>query len=359
MNTVIFGAGNVGKGFIGLEMFLRGYDVTFVDIDGETINELKSKGSYSVSFIGGNTKKFVKIKDAIHISQESAIIKALNNSEVILTSVGSNNLHNLAGLIGRGIQNNREQIIIACENAPNNTGQLYEAIKKSIPNPEMYARFPNCVIDRICIRKGNDIVVEPYFEWIVETNSNLLVDIEKTNNLEPFFTRKLFLLNGSHSIIGYMGTHRSIKFVHEALEDSEIRRVLGGSLVEGSSGLSHKYGFDGTELKSYVDNILNRFSNLELMDRVERLVRDPIRKLQRSERLIGPMILAKESGLFPHNLCEAVAYVFMYDGDNQGRELQLRIKEMGLEKTLVKFSDLRNEDLIEEISKKYYAIIPR
>lgn len=354
MNTVIFGAGNVGRGFLGLEMYLRGYDVTLVDVDRDVVDYLQKEGGYDVKFFDGSPTKSVKIKRAVHISEKSSLEDAVRNADVILTAVGAGNLIHLSPVIADGIQNNKAQLIVACENAPKNTERLRDHISKLLPQPTDYAEFANCVIDRICLRDGDSIIVEPIYEWIVETRSDLLKCIEKTDDLSPYFTRKLFLVNGAHAIIGYAGTHRNIKYVHEALKDEEIKNLLDGALQESCFALSREYGFSQLSLESYVENLRQRFSNPAIRDEVSRLVRDPIRKLQNNERLIGPAILSYKHGFNPKNLCRSVACLLMYSEDAEGKKLQDAIATNGVMKALVEYTGL-NEDseLLRTIDLEY------
>ena len=354
MDAVIFGAGNVGRGFLGLEMFLRDYVITFVDVDKEVADYLNRNREYLVTFFGRESTEIVKIREALHISQENSIRRALRSADVILTAVGTGNLEALSATIAGGIKNSKDQLVIACENAPRNTAKLEEYVAKVIPKPKDYAEFANCVIDRICLREGDSIIVEPTFEWVVETNSNLLRNVEKTDNLDPFFTRKLFLVNGSHAIIGYAGTQRNFRYVHETLKDKETRSLVEGALRESCFGLSKEYGFDIKSLDDYVVNLQQRFSNPVIKDEVSRLVRDPIRKLQRDERLIGPMLLAYKYGLFPENLCRSIAYLLMYGEGTEGHRLQESISTKGVKSSLSQYTGLNERsELIYKIELEY------
>ena len=357
MNIVIFGAGNVGRGFLGLEMYLRGYDITFVDVNKEIIDYLQKKGEYKIRFFDKDSMETVKIKEALHISQNDSIQEAVELADVVLTAVGAGNLVHLSKVIANGIQNEKDQLVIACENAPKNTEKLREYVSKLVPRLTGYAEFANCVIDRICLRDEDSVIVEPTYEWIVETRSHLLKDIEKTDNLDAYFTRKLFLVNSAHAIIGYVGAQRNTKYVHESLKNEEIRGLVEGALRESCFGLSQEFGFNLSSLESYVENLLKRFSNPAIKDEVSRLVRDPIRKLQSNERLIGPAVLALKYGLHPENLCRSVAYLLMYDGDAEGKKLQDVIATNGVTRALVEYTGLSEDSgLLRTIELEYHKL---
>ena len=48
MKSVHFGAGNIGRGFIGQLLHESGYDITFVDIQDDLVDALKKNGRYDV-----------------------------------------------------------------------------------------------------------------------------------------------------------------------------------------------------------------------------------------------------------------------------------------------------------------------
>lgn len=354
MNVVVFGAGNVGRGFLGLETYLLGYDVTFVDVDKKVVDCLRKNKEYEVNFFQNRASKNVKVKNAFHLDETDLILGQLQKTDIVLTAVGTNNLKYIAPIISKGIQKHGKQLIVACENTPNNTQILKSYVDERIPHSERYAEFANCVIDRICLRKNGNLFVEPNFEWVVETSNDLLGGIDKTNNLEPYFTRKLFLVNCAHAIIGYVGHHENYVYVHEALSNRNIRQLVDGSLRESSFGLSSAYRFGQGILNHYIQKTMDRLSNPEISDDIQRVVRNPIRKLHKGERLVGPAVLAYKYGLVPQNLCRAVKYLLMYRGDYEGKELQSRIRTVGVRKTLEEYTELkRNHFLISKIASEY------
>ena len=63
--AVHFGAGNIGRGFIGLLLSKAGYHVTFIDIIDELVDDINRLGKYNVQIAGSPDKITVENISAI------------------------------------------------------------------------------------------------------------------------------------------------------------------------------------------------------------------------------------------------------------------------------------------------------
>ncbi|MGR5456536.1 mannitol dehydrogenase family protein, partial [Vibrio alfacsensis] len=106
--------------------------------------------------------------------------------------------------------------------------------------------------------------------------------------------------------------------------------------------LIRRYGFDAEAHAAYIQKILNRFANPYLRDEVDRVGRQPIRKLSPQDRLIKPLNGTIEYGLPNSHLIKGIAAAFLYknDDDPQAVELQAMFAEQGFAKTLAHYSEL-------------------
>ena len=95
-------------------------------------------------------------------------------------------------------------------------------------------------------------------------------------------------------------------------------------LAETKELLVAKHGFDPDEQQAYIEKTLKRISNPDLPDTCERVGRNPLRKLSRHERFIGPAAELAERGLETWNLLNAVGAALRFDveGDAESIELQ-------------------------------------
>src|SRR5699024_7047769 len=119
-----FGAGNIGRGFIGLLLYESGFQTTFVDVNDEVIRELNKQRQYHVMFSGKkSTETTVYDVTGINsVTDPEAVIQALVDADVVTTAVGPAVLPIIAELIAEGLKKRMQAPekspvnVIACEN---------------------------------------------------------------------------------------------------------------------------------------------------------------------------------------------------------------------------------------------------
>ena len=115
--------------------------------------------------------------------------------------------------------------------------------------------------------------------------------------------------------------------------------------------LCQVYGYDPDDQEEFAALSRAKFTNQTIADSIERNARDPQRKLQEKERIIGPMKLLWEHGVVPGVLIETAAAALLYDRGEQWKEI-CRTYTPG--EILEKICHLCPEEfLYKEILKKY------
>jgi mannitol-1-phosphate 5-dehydrogenase len=139
------------------------------------------------------------------------------------------------------------------------------------------------------------------------------VFIEK-EDLLPFEEAKLYGHNAIHALIAYLADLRGCRTIAEAGQDAWIMETARRAFVEESGGaLIHRHARLGDRLftpsgyADYAEDLLRRMVNPNLNDLVERVGRDPGRKLAIDDRLYGTMALALEAGIEPRHLALGAA----------------------------------------------------
>ena len=378
MQNLHFGAGNIGRGFIGELLNKSGYHVTFVDINEQVVNDLKTRETYTIKVLDENIEEVVMTNfDAINIANEKeALYKKINEVELITTSIGPNVLPIIAKDIAQGlkrkVENNDNKLldVVACENMIEGTTFLKGEIYKHLTEEEQifvekYVGFPNSAVDRIVpAQKHDDVLlveVEKFCEWVVEEN-NLKVENNKkikgvhyVENLEPFIERKLFTVNTGHAALSYIANYLGIKLVSDGAKDERVRNEFIKVLEETSALLVKKWNFKEDDMTSYREKTIKRFENVRIVDDVARICRTPIRKLGYNERFIKPIRECNDLGLSYNSLAKACAYIltFKSEDDEQAVTLQKDLLELGAEKTLEKVTELKEQKIIEQIVENY------
>jgi len=363
--AVHFGAGNIGRGFIGALLSESGYFVVFADVDKKLIKELNSHESYEVHVLDEKerTEEIHSFTGASSQTNEVSHFIASPHTRIITTAVGPNILENIAPAIAKGLKERRvanagRLNIIACENMVGQTEALGKFVRSHLSEEENTwlsenIGFANCSVDRIVPAPSSphaenplDVGVEDFSEWAVD-QAALRAPIDPpvqgmtlTGSLQAYIERKLFTLNCGHAITAYLGFVHGLDRVDQALANEEVLEDVRGALREGGAALVKKHGFDAKEHERYVERVLARFANPKLHDDVERVGRQPLRKLAKGDRLLGPTVMAREYDLPIDHLARGIAAAFLFDvkGDPQSVELTRKVDQVGIERAITEYT---------------------
>ncbi|MCX6993359.1 MAG: hypothetical protein NT011_09495 [Kiritimatiellaeota bacterium] len=154
--------------------------------------------------------------------------------------------------------------------------------------------------------------------------------IEK-DDLLPFEEAKLYGHNATHALMGYLARAQGYKTIADVSRNPQILDLARAAfLQESGAALIKKYrGFDPlfTEAgyRDYAEDLLCRMMNPHLRDLVERVVRDPRRKLGWDDRLVGTMRLALGQGITPryYALGARAALAMLRESEPEQDEAQL------------------------------------
>ncbi|PNI08893.1 mannitol-1-phosphate 5-dehydrogenase [Arthrobacter sp. AFG7.2] len=342
MKAVHFGAGNIGRGFVGLLLHDAGYEVVFADVAEELITQLAAADSYAVHEVGENpaVRTVNNFRALNSTTQEAELIAEIATADIVTTAVGPHILKFLAAVIARGIAAREAGLaalqVMACENAINATDILAQEVA-SRPEAaggalEGRAVFANTAVDRIVPNQepgqGLDVTVETFYEWVIDRTAFAgaapeIPGATFVDDLSPYIERKLFTVNTGHASAAYFGFEAGLEKISEAMADQDVAEDVRAVLEETKQLLVSKHGFSNDEQEAYVQKILVRFSNPYLPDTVNRVGRAPLRKLSRHERFIGPAAELAERGVVPEALLGAIAAALRFNdpADAEATEL--------------------------------------
>lgn len=373
MTAVHFGAGNIGRGFIGLLLHNAGHHVTFVDVAAPLIDLLNATDSYRVIESGENptTHVVTDFSGLNSATQADDVVAAIAEADIVTTAVGPTVLKFVAPLIARALTvrtASHPLAVMACENAIGATDVLRDAIATECDADAMgRARFANTAVDRIvpgqADGQGLDVTVEQFCEWVIETGPfgdavPVIAGAHFVDNLAPYIERKLLTVNTGHATTAYFGKVHGATYISEALEIPEVLSGVTAVLAETTQMLVRRHGLDADAQRAYAEKTVTRFRNPALMDLVDRVGRQPLRKLSRHERLIEPAAALAESGVRPAALLAAVtaAIQFTVADDPESVDLQQRRQGLSAEEFAVSVCGIAPEhplfaDLVVAISR--------
>jgi mannitol-1-phosphate 5-dehydrogenase len=346
--AVHFGAGNIGRGFVGLLLHQGGYDLVFSDVAAPLVDAINAATEYTVHEVGeGGVDTVVTGFRAVNSATDpQQLVDEISRAAIVTTAVGPTVLkfvapHIVAGLGLRDPAAPPLQVM-ACENAIGATDLLREEMAAAAGDAweavSARAVFANTAVDRIVPAQepggGIDVTVEPFYEWAIERgpfgdNPPSIPGAHFVDDLTPYIERKLFTVNTGHAATAYLGAAAGIEKISDALADDAIAAQVEAALRETSELLIRKHELDPATQHEYRATILRRFRNPALPDTVWRVGRQPLRKLSRHERFVGPAAEALERGLAVDALVAAMGAALAFDDpeDAQSVDLQRMLRE--------------------------------
>lgn len=319
---VQFGAGNIGRSFIAQIFAALDYDVVFIDINQTLIDELNRRGSYDVIIKNNNG-----IDETIHVTgvrgingnDKEACITELIQADIAATSVGKNALRFIFPVIAEALTGRQSDAkapldIIIAENIRGGAEYFKNELSRYMPatvNAKKCAGLIETSIGKMVpIMKEEDLKKDPL--WVfAEPYNNLILDkhgfkneippsknIKAVDNITAYVDRKLFIHNLGHAATAYLSYQKNPEtvYIYEALKDREIHEKVRGAMSESAAALLEAYpdAFDQKSLDDHIDDLLFRFQNKSLGDTVFRVGKDLMRKLHKTDRVVGAMLLAEK-----------------------------------------------------------------
>ena len=344
---VIFGAGKIGRSFIGQLFGCAGYQVVFVDVDNILVERLNTRGCYSV-VIKGDKEEMIIVPNVSAISafEVEKVTQAVASAGILSVNVGKNALIKVIPVIAEGLkvrhskypdaaldiilaenmrdaaQFVRQQLLIGMsQNYPIDTlvGLVETSIGKMVP------LIPLAEVEKDPLM----IFAEPYNSLIVD-RKGFRAPIPKVPGLSPkaniraWVDRKAFIHNLGHASAAYYGyfMHPEMVYMYEVLKNKKILAFARAVMLQSAAVLVKFYPDDFTleDLVLHTDNLISRFRNKALKDTVYRVGQDLTRKLADGDRFMGAIRLAIEKEM-PYNLIlKAMSYgLFFRAVDEEGK----------------------------------------
>lgn len=133
---------------------------------------------------------------------------------------------------------------------------------------------------------------------------------EEKDDLLPFEEAKLYGHNATHALMGYLARLKKLAFMADIRQDQELLDLSRAAFLEESGkalcALRRNVDplFTEAGYRAYAEDLLKRMLNPHLRDAVERVVRDPRRKLGWDDRLVGTMRLALRQNIVPRRYAQ-------------------------------------------------------
>ena len=385
MNAVMYGGGNIGRGFIGALLSQSGYRVTFIDVAAPVVEHLQKNECYPIRYVfsGGHEDVLVENVTAVNGNDMEAASDAIANCDIMATAVGARILkfivpNIVAGLRKRWAMGDKPLNIIICENLMDANLVIEGMIKEQLTEDEK-VKFDATVglveasIGRMVPVQTEEMKDGEPMRVCVERYGFLPTDgaafkggIPEIKNMVPFapfdfyLKRKLYIHNMGHAMTAYLAVLKNYSSVHDGTDDAEIKYFVMRALIEAARGLAKRHGAPCDECVRFAEELVPRFENRLLMDALDRVGRDPKRKVGAGDRLGGAFKMVKETGAIPAyiGIGIAAAYLYRNEADATSVELTDYVKANGLAAALAKYSDITDAKDAEMI-ETFYKMLDR
>lgn len=313
---LIFGAGKIGRAFIGQIFGMAGYEINFVDVETKIIDLLNARGEYQVE-IRDRYSETITVQNVrgIQTSDTKQIIREIFSTNLIVTSVGLKALPCIAPVIADGIHLKYEKNpglltdIILAENIRDASnyfsGILTQHLPQKFPLSKQVGLIETSIGKMVPLITEEEKTQDPGIVY-AEAYSTLILDgkgfrnpipkiggIAPKDNIKAWVDRKLFIHNMGHGLAAYFGNakHPEMEYMYEILADKEIDTLTRKAMKESGEVLQaiYPHEFSKQELEDHIEDLMGRFKNRLLGDTVYRVGTDLRRKLGRSDRIAIPL----------------------------------------------------------------------
>ncbi len=358
-----FGFGAIQAGLFLYEAYRSGRfgQLVVAEVQPELVDAVRQAGGrFSVNIAEADRIRIVsvgpiEIEDPATETGCGRLIEAIAGADEIATAVPSvqhyvsdapGSIHRLLGegLRRKAARSGPRAVLYAAENHNRAAEILEEAVMAVIPGAERAAvlsrvRFLNTVIGKMSgkVGIGGPELVSPIAPgldsaFLVEAFNRILITqirfdesagaprfrrgitcFREKKDLLPFEEAKLYGHNATHALAAYLGAVRGARWIADLRQFPGIMKFLRAAFIEESgqtlirrhAGVDPLFTDEG--YREYADDLLARMVNRHLRDSVERVGRDPARKLAWDDRLIGTMRAALSVGVTPRRYAVGAA----------------------------------------------------
>jgi mannitol-1-phosphate 5-dehydrogenase len=372
-SVVIFGAGAVGRGFIARLLTARGLTPVFVEADVKLARRLNEVNNYVVH-VTGTEKRDCRVSGykVLTPGQGGEISRALADCLFVATAVGGRNLETVAQIVAAGLEDVSMQRgeplnILLCENWPDAEKVLAEALLKAGCDERSFACI-RCSVERMVRggQNGLDLIAEGgqmfYVDrrtWKGEQGGDVcgIEGLTFTDDIEAIYARKLYTSNAGGAALAYFGYLSDCRFLYEALEIPQIRKNLTELLNVAKQCLIESFGLDEAELQVHLNELVDqRFPNRDLADTIQRVARNPLRKLGSQERLAGLVHLLQRHAISTGPVSRVIGSALHYrdPADEESLELGRIIVQKGAGAVLEDVCSFNKRDRCFEECLEFY-----
>jgi mannitol-1-phosphate 5-dehydrogenase len=385
---VIWGPGRIGRGFIARLFAKADYQIVFVHHSELKAERLRAAGRYPIVLArGGDRQREIVIDGytAYATSEADVVAREVASADLLAVTVHPTTFPEVVrdlvpGLLRRSNERPNSPLdILLCTNVMHPTPQFRTLLEEAVPaEGRDYVQDQVGLVETLVIcmapepppellaRDPLTVVTDGYPELPVARDAfrgpiPQVCGLKPVTDMHAEEVRKIYTYNMTHAVLAYLGARRGYTQVVDCVRDPEIRAVAAGALDEISVALQAEFDFSPDELARWNETVLRRMENPALRDQVNRVGADPVRKLRREDRLVGPALLARKHGITPHNIAHSIATALRFRNPEDASAVRVSeaVAEKGPEAAIRQLCGLTDaeSDLITLILAAYGRLV--
>lgn len=357
MKVIILGAGRIGRGFVTQIMLLNHVQITYFDVMDPMVKQLNEIGSYTIHVLGHPEKDIVNTNVTAYSANDiEKLAEIWAEADFVFTACGGKNMPSVGKTLGKAykamLHNGKGHVtnIITCENWIEPARDLKQALEAELDEDEKATFEKNVGVGEaviLCTGTGApdpSLLTNPLDTWIQNfpylpmdkaaikgelPNWEYVDFVDQFGNL---LTQKLYTNNTSCGSIAYLGYLLGEKYLAVAANSPEIAPILDEIYDEINQALIKGMGIDEESQLAFSKRAKAKYTDLDIVDPITRIARDPLRKLKPNDRLIGPSKIALSVGVEPKAIALCTAAALFYDNpeDESAVELQKMRMQNGI-----------------------------
>ncbi|MCL2163573.1 MAG: 3-hydroxyacyl-CoA dehydrogenase NAD-binding domain-containing protein [Oscillospiraceae bacterium] len=371
--VAIIGAGKIGRGYLADLFHDAGYHIVFIDISTALVDKLNTASMYTLFVTGnkGTEKKIISNFEAVSAernfdnaakmiakvdlacaaiypdaftsvaSQLAAAIKhciATGRDKPLNVFFFANKVYvakKIRNLIEENLKDQAEKDYLK-----NNVGLIESLTTRGgvNPTPEMLAEDP------LCISSSEGRVMPVGNNYVGETPD--MPFMQFMDRIEGRLIKKVWCGNMLHVTLAAIGWHRGYRYNSECACDPYIRKIVNYAFDEANLSVGNEFGFTLQEQQENKDRYFSILFDCAVADDLLRLLADPLRKLSRDDRLIGPALLCLKHGILPYFLARGAAYLLLFNSESDSASVKMQnlVRKQGVEEAILNICGLNQEE---------------
>ena len=368
--VTIIGAGRTGRGTFG-ELFYSegGFDIAFADINPDLVRSLREQGHFVTkqTDLDAGTSKVIRVDgfEAFDVQADrEAYLRRLADSELVAIAVFPVSFDavakDLADMIRLRIKEGmtHKAAVIIGGNFVGLRSYFEGALQKLLDADELAVLNDQVALITSKANRKVTFSSDPDAEPLaLEGDDKPALPVEdrfffdegyeypsffqRSNDVELSMAEKIWSENLLHCSLGFMGAYKGCEYLNDAASDELCADLAGKAWREGRQALEAEFGIPMPG-DSLLETMLGKFGSPFFCDRIDRVVRQPIRKLGKGDRFLGPALLCLKHGIMPFFILRAAAYGFFVPnaGDEQAAKIEETLASVPLEDAVIKITGL-------------------